>query len=185
MLPNGNDDQPWYPADTLLEEEIDGGSPLRVAVSFAFLSEGQIIELDHEIIKHNLYDNIELVAAVGNGLGREGMFSQAVWFGEGGANWKWMRIGDIKNIVCSSDGVFRLGTEPCIVVCTSTVPYFLTIPHPDYRDVWSRTLKTLWPTKQVDVRVLPLEGRRPVWWFEEYEHDWPFDKSNNDEPPED
>ncbi|KAG8729318.1 hypothetical protein FRC11_009070, partial [Ceratobasidium sp. 423] len=83
MPPDGGDEVTWYSEDTLLEGEIAGGSYLRVAVSFAFLSDGQIIDLDDEIVKYNLYDDIELVAAVGNGLGRQGMFTQAVWFGEG------------------------------------------------------------------------------------------------------
>ncbi|CAE6491871.1 unnamed protein product [Rhizoctonia solani] len=159
MPPDGGDEVTWHPEDTLLEGEVAGGSNLRVAVSFAFLADGQIIDLDDEIVKYNLYDDIELVAAVGNGLGRQGMFAQAVWFGEGGVVWKWMRINDIKFIVCQDDSVFRLGTEPCIV------------------DAWNRSLKAVWPTKTVDVKVLPLKGRRPVWWFDNYKDDWPFDKS--------
>ncbi|EUC59563.1 hypothetical protein RSOL_320120 [Rhizoctonia solani AG-3 Rhs1AP] len=175
MAHNGDDEDPWYPEETLLEDEIGGGS-LRIAVSFAFLSEGKTIELDEEIIRHNIYEDIELVAAVGNGLNRQGMFAQAVWFGEGGASWKWMRINGIKFIACPDDSMFRAGTERCVAVCTSTVLYYLTIPHPDYRTAWSRTLKAIWPTKKVDVKVWPLRGYRPTWWFEEYKDDWPFDK---------
>ncbi|CAE6440996.1 unnamed protein product [Rhizoctonia solani] len=176
---HNDEEDPWYPEDTLLEDEIPGGSPLRIAVSFAFLSKGKTIELDEEMVSHNLYDGIELVAAVGNGLNRQGMFAQAVWFGEGGASWKWMRITDIKSIVFQHDSIFRAGTEPCIVVCTSSVSYYLTVPHPDYRAAWSRSLKAVWPTKRVDVKVWPLRGRRPVWWLEEYKDDWPFDKSGD------
>ncbi|KAL5637313.1 hypothetical protein ACGC1H_001079 [Rhizoctonia solani] len=176
MAHNGDDEEPWYPEDTLLEDEIVEGA-LRIAVSFAFLSQGKTIELDEEMVTHNIYEDVELVAAVGNGMNRQGMFAQAVWFGEGGASWKWMKINGIKFIVCPDDSMFRAGSEPCVAVCTSTVLYYLTIPHPDYQASWSRTLKAVWPTKNVDVKVWPLRGYRPHWWFEEYKDDWPFDKS--------
>ncbi|QRW15612.1 hypothetical protein RhiXN_03613 [Rhizoctonia solani] len=153
---DGDDNVTWFPPDTLLKDELPGMST-RIAVSFAFMSQGELIELDEEIVSHNRFDHIELLAAVGNGLDREGMFSQAVC------------SSNVNHLSPSEWGPNRASW------CTSKALYYLTVPHPDYHDTWMRTLKSVWPKENVDVKPWPLEGCRPTWWSAEYKHDWPFD----------
>ncbi|KDN39500.1 hypothetical protein RSAG8_08795, partial [Rhizoctonia solani AG-8 WAC10335] len=45
------------------------------------------------------YQDLEPMAAVSNSKGRQGMFAQAVWFGDGGAPWKWMRIDGTEKVI--------------------------------------------------------------------------------------
>ncbi|KDN39501.1 hypothetical protein RSAG8_08796, partial [Rhizoctonia solani AG-8 WAC10335] len=106
MPSDKNDKEKWYPEDTLLEGEhlvppIRFGVLIfsRVAVSFAFMSRGQIVALDSQTIRNNFY-GLELLAVVGkfNNKGPQSMFARAVWFGEG-VPWKWMRIDSISNII--------------------------------------------------------------------------------------
>ncbi|KEP50099.1 hypothetical protein V565_086560 [Rhizoctonia solani 123E] len=178
------EDQPWYPEDTLFEEEWlrtrgEFTGYERIAVSFAFMSEGEIVPIGPQAGGKE-YQGLELLAAVGNSKGRRGMFAQAVWFGDGGAPWKWMRIDGIEKVILY-DGLahpFRSGLEPCVGVRTARGHYFLTIPHPDYQDAWRRTLENRWPKAEVEVKVWPLEGCRPPWWPCDYKDDWPFDKSD-------
>ncbi|CAE6441008.1 unnamed protein product [Rhizoctonia solani] len=165
------EDEPWYPEDTLFEGEWQRpvgqfAAYERIAVSFAFMSEGEIVPIGSQAGGKE-YQGLELLAAVGNCKGRQGMFAQAVWFGDGGAPW---------NSPLQIRVSIRL--EPCIGVRTSRGHYFLTIPHPDYQDAWRRTLENRWPKAKVEIKVWPLEGRRPAWWPNDYKDDWPFDKSD-------
>ncbi|CAE7053051.1 unnamed protein product [Rhizoctonia solani] len=149
-----SEDESWYPEETILEGEglrprgeFAGAGYERVAVSFAFMSEGEIVPIGPHA-QGKEYQSLELLAAVSNSKGRQGMFAQAVWFGEGGAPWKWMRIGGIEKVILY-DGLahpFRSGLEPCVGVRTARGHYFLTIPHPDYRDAWNRD-SNLWISK--------------------------------------
>ncbi|CAE6384732.1 unnamed protein product [Rhizoctonia solani] len=85
---DGEDEVTWFPPYTLLKDEVPGGcklmsksvwkstiyvrtmyvAPLRIAVSFAFMSKGELIELDNDMISYNYFEDVELFAAVGNGL---------------------------------------------------------------------------------------------------------------------
>ncbi|KAG8760146.1 hypothetical protein FRC11_000826, partial [Ceratobasidium sp. 423] len=180
MQPYETEDEPWYPEDTVLGENdviipnypLHGGSMReRIAVTFAFVRKGNIVVLDRQTIQTQNFAGIDLLAAIAPSFGPSGRLAHALWFGEGGTKWKWMRISDIEEIVVQTAHLFRLG------VVTKQACYFMTIPHPDYQAAWYETLANM-DSERIDIKVWPLGGRRPIWWLDEYKNQWPFDKSD-------
>ncbi|CAE6472161.1 unnamed protein product [Rhizoctonia solani] len=160
------EDQPWYPEDTLFEEEWlrtrgEFTGYERIAVSFAFMSEGEIVPIGPQAGGKE-YQGLELLAAVGNSKGRRGMFAQAVWFGDGGAPWKWMRIDGIEKVILY-DGLahpFRSGLVSVIteVLCNVTPFELLSLSHTCkflQEMIMRRTAEYIWLTAERNSATYP------------------------------